>query len=51
MGKPDIWEEANYYWNCPECNKVNDADDVLDTFLVCENCEYIYDEDSDNGEE
>jgi len=50
MGKPDIWEE-NYYWRCPECNEVNDADEEHDSVLMCCYCDYIYDEYSDNGEE
>jgi len=47
MEKPEIWEEANYYWECPECGYVNEAGDENDSFLVCygDDCDYIYDED------
>ena len=47
MEKPEIWEEANYYWHCPECKKLNDANDENDSFLICngDDCDYIYDED------
>ena len=48
MEKPEIWEEASYYWHCPECKKLNDAEDLNDSFLVCINCDYIYDEDLNN---
>jgi len=45
MDKPEIWEEASYYWNCPLCGQVNDADDEFESFLVCVKCDYVYDED------
>ena len=45
MDKPEIWEEASYYWNCPLCGQVNDADDEFESYLVCVKCDYVYDGD------
>jgi len=53
MVKPEIREVSYFYWTCPKCKKVNEADDKDDSYLVCDTweCEYIWDDDTESVKE